>query len=82
MLNIYNLCGNKIYLLVKRLITGYVDPVEIMPQQETKYLKQAQWWSYDAQREILLHPLVQYFVMKKWQKLRLIISFWVLWQVD
>jgi hypothetical protein len=64
------------------VITGYEDNVEKMPQQETKYLKQALWWNYDAQREILLHPLVQYFVMKKWQKLKWIIGAWILWQVD
>ncbi len=62
------------------MITGYVDPVE-NSQQETKYLKQAQWWNYEAQKVILLHPLVQYFVIKKWQKLRLIISLWILWQL-
>jgi len=63
------------------LITGYTDPVDVLPQQETKYLKEALWWDYEAQREILLHPLVQFFIAKKWQKLKWIITSWIAWQV-
>jgi len=58
-----------------------VDPVVKNPQQETKYLKQALWWNYDTQKEILMHPLVQLFVFRKFQKLRAIIYGWIFWQV-
>jgi len=64
-----------------RPITGYTDPVDVEPQQETKYLKQALYWEYETQREVLLHPLAQLFIFKKWQKLGWIIAIWVLWQV-
>lgn len=60
-------------------ITGYTDTVEA--RQETYYLKQALYWDYDAQKEILLHPLTQLFMVRKWSKLRWIIVAWVAWQV-
>jgi hypothetical protein len=63
-------------------ITGYIDPVDQQPQQETKYLKQALYSGYETQREILLHPLVQLFIARKWQKLIWIIGMWVFWQVS
>lgn len=62
-------------------IIGYTDTVEIQPQQETLYLKQALHWEYESKKEVLLHPLVQLFMLRKWNKLRWIILAWVLWQV-
>lgn len=71
----------KPYVFTIRPVTGYADPIETLPQQETKYLKNALWWDYETQKEILMHPLVQLFVVKKCQKLRAIIYGWILWQV-
>ncbi|XP_021955747.2 transient receptor potential channel pyrexia isoform X2 [Folsomia candida] len=62
-------------------ITGYKDPIEQLHQQETKYLKNALWWDFITQKEILTHPLVQLYVAKKCQKLRPMIYGWIVWQV-
>lgn len=68
--------------MLRRPITGYKDPVETLPQQETRYLKNALWWSFTVQKEILMHPLVQLYIAKKCQKLRAMIYGWILWQVS
>ncbi|XP_035708444.1 uncharacterized protein LOC110863372 isoform X2 [Folsomia candida] len=64
-------------------ITGYVDPLsrKPIPQLETQYIKHAHRWDYSAQREILQHPLVQIFIAKKCQKLRVIFSLWIVRQI-
>ncbi|ODM96313.1 Transient receptor potential channel pyrexia, partial [Orchesella cincta] len=61
-------------------ITGYMDPVSSCRQQETKYLFESLSWKYETQKEILLHPLTQVFVIKKWRRLSPIITFWIVWQ--
>lgn len=46
------------------------------------HLKNALWWDFITQKEILTHPLVQLYVAKKCQKLRPMIYGWIVWQVS
>jgi len=69
-----------------RVITGYPKPEEnqdadaILPVQ-TKYLKLMSLQHFAGKDELLLHPLIQLFLLRKMQKLNVVVYFWIIMKV-